>query len=144
MSSDKSQKIRLIYEWLTAALLFLTAAALIVGCVSIYLSGEKPFSRDAVASVFSRIDLLVYATLIFVVGGFIIALFVDLPKKKAAKRTKNQSVLSSGAPSDRDRVITAVIFALGAILLVLGLILGGAADVLAKAVNICTECIGLG
>ncbi|MBR6784589.1 MAG: thioredoxin [Clostridia bacterium] len=30
------------------------------------------------------------------------------------------------------------------VLLIYGYILGGTADVLTKAVNICTECIGLG
>lgn len=144
MSSDRSQKIRLIYEWLTAALLVLTAAAFIIGCVSIYLSGEKPFSREAVAEVFARFDVLVYVTLAFAVGGFFVCLFTDQPKNKTAKRGKHVSVLSSDRSSDKDKIVTAVILVLGIALAVIGLIGGGAADVLAKAVNICTECIGLG
>lgn len=37
-----------------------------------------------------------------------------------------------------------VVVAAGIALLVVGLVMGGTADVLGKAINICTECIGLG
>jgi len=36
------------------------------------------------------------------------------------------------------------ILAVAAVFIVLGVVNGGARDVLVKAVNICTECIGLG
>ncbi len=38
----------------------------------------------------------------------------------------------------------AIIFVIGVILVILGVSNGGAGDVLGKAINICTECIGLG
>jgi hypothetical protein len=40
--------------------------------------------------------------------------------------------------------VRAVILAVGILFVVLGVINGGMADVLGKAVRICTECIGLG
>lgn len=38
----------------------------------------------------------------------------------------------------------ALLFAAGAVLVVLGVLNGGALDMLAKAVKICSECIGIG
>ncbi|MBQ8627442.1 MAG: thioredoxin [Agathobacter sp.] len=42
------------------------------------------------------------------------------------------------------RITRCAILAIGVFFLVYGFITGGTADVLAKAINICTECIGLG
>lgn len=42
------------------------------------------------------------------------------------------------------KALWAALFALGVLLVILGVMNGGAQDVLAKAVRICSECIGLG
>lgn len=42
------------------------------------------------------------------------------------------------------KIIWAVLVAAAIVLIVFGVINGGARDVLAKAVKICSECIGLG
>ncbi|MBQ1410176.1 MAG: thioredoxin [Oscillospiraceae bacterium] len=42
------------------------------------------------------------------------------------------------------QALWAVLFCVGILLVVLGVLNGGARDVLAKAVKICSECIGLG
>jgi hypothetical protein len=44
----------------------------------------------------------------------------------------------------RKQALWAALFCIGVLLVVLGAANGGAADVLAKAVKICSECIGLG
>lgn len=64
--------------------------------------------------------------------------------KKLPNRTESKT-----APDTRsgDRMVSAVrgfILAIGVVLLVYGFLAGGTADVLTKAINICTECIGLG
>lgn len=41
-------------------------------------------------------------------------------------------------------VIRAVVLVVGVTFVVLGVLNGGANDVMIKAINICTECIGLG
>ncbi len=64
-----------------------------------------------------------------------IALLKQLPKKEA---------VPSPAHSKRIPVARLCILAAAAACLIYGLVAGGAADVLTKAVNICTECIGLG
>ena len=44
----------------------------------------------------------------------------------------------------RKTALWAALLAAGSVLIVLGVLNGGARDVLAKAVKICSECIGLG
>ncbi len=44
----------------------------------------------------------------------------------------------------KKKALWAALFAAAAVLIVLGVLNGGAQDVLAKAVKICSECIGLG
>lgn len=44
----------------------------------------------------------------------------------------------------RKKALWAALFAAAVALIVLGVVNGGARDVLAKAVKICSECIGIG
>ena len=44
----------------------------------------------------------------------------------------------------RKNILWAALFSAAVLLTVLGVLNGGAMDVLAKAVKICSECIGLG
>ena len=44
----------------------------------------------------------------------------------------------------RKQALWAALFAAAVLLVVLGVLNGGARDVLAKAIKICSECIGLG
>lgn len=44
----------------------------------------------------------------------------------------------------RKQALWAALFALALLLVLLGVLNGGARDVLTKAVKICSECIGLG
>lgn len=67
---------------------------------------------------------------------------IELLKSAGANRTP---VL--GKTKDYDKVTTAsrwVILAVAVGILVYGYLAGGTADVLTKAINICTECVGLG
>lgn len=66
-----------------------------------------------------------------------ITLLKQLPSKKGA--------VSAAAKDYKSVELAQVgIFVVAAVMLILGLLDGGALDVLTKAVNICTECIGLG
>ena len=44
----------------------------------------------------------------------------------------------------RKKILWAVLFAAAVVLIILGVMNGGMRDVLAKAINICLECIGIG
>ncbi len=67
---------------------------------------------------------------------------IELMKKAPAKETAEDKEIKNN-----NKVMNIVRFALlfiGVGILVYGYITGGTADVLTKAINICTECIGLG
>lgn len=69
---------------------------------------------------------------------------IELMKKAPSKENAEESKDSS---SKSDKMITIVRFSLlfiGVGILLYGYFAGGTADVLTKAINICTECIGLG
>ena len=51
---------------------------------------------------------------------------------------------SSRPPPDARGALRAGLYAVAIVFIVLGVMNGGLRDVLVKAVNICTECIGLG
>ncbi len=69
-----------------------------------------------------------------------IALLKQAPKKAAAAFQE-----APARPSEKRRnVLRALTVCLAAALLLYGYFSGGTADVLTKAVNICTECVGLG
>ena len=68
---------------------------------------------------------------------------IELLKKAPLK--KDTTDVDVTEPSAKCTLIARyVILALGVVLLIYGFISGGTADVLTKAINICTECIGLG
>lgn len=48
------------------------------------------------------------------------------------------------AKADRKKLVRNTLLVVAVVSLVLGFLAGGSADVLTKAVNICTECVGLG
>ncbi len=91
----------------------------------------------------------------------VLAVAVHIPKEylieMSSKRELSllkESIKTNGAPKSvckpeskrdgRTAVARYVIAGIALLLVVLGIINGGMADVLAKAVKICTECIGLG
>ncbi|MBQ8279231.1 MAG: hypothetical protein IJZ23_05265 [Roseburia sp.] len=70
---------------------------------------------------------------------------IELLKQAPAKDGKAPSVDTTADASDKKiQIFRAAFLCIGLFLLVYGFISGGTADVLTKAINICTECIGLG
>ena len=52
--------------------------------------------------------------------------------------------LSGGGEMKKQQALWAALFILGLALVALGILTGGDRDVMAKAIRICSECIGLG
>lgn len=76
------KRIHLIYRITLSVMLAVAGICLITACVGIYLSGDQPFSREAVATAFSGIAVPVYLCLALVIGGFILDGFFPEEKKK--------------------------------------------------------------
>lgn len=70
----KAKKLHLIYGWVVTALLIAVGIALIASCLSIYHSGDRPYSPTSIAQQFQKISLLVYISLAAVLGGIVLRL----------------------------------------------------------------------
>ena len=129
----KKDRIKRLYGIAMAAMVVLCGGLLCVQCVRLCASGQ-PFSRDAVAACFSPIALPVFLCAAMVPLGFL------LPgSARNGKGTGKPAVLSSGKNPLRTLLLT-----LGLSMGLWGILTGGTEDVLTKAINICTECVGLG
>lgn len=137
------KRIHLIYSIALSAALVITGICLCVACLGIYLSGEQPFSREAVAAAFRYIAVPVYLCIALVIGGLIL----DAVYPAQAKKNNGKKVAPSPAPAIKARALLYLRLALlcvGIGIFTYGFFAGGTADVMTKAVNICTECVGLG
>ncbi len=76
------KRIYFIYSILLSAALAVAGLCLIAACVGIYRSGQRPFSREAVAAAFQAIDIPVYFSLLMVLGSIVLNLFWPLESKK--------------------------------------------------------------
>ena len=82
MTEKNIKKLRLIRGVVLSCLILVTGACLIWACLSIYGSGEKPFSRESVGLWFSKIRIPVYLCLACILGGGILDWCFPLPQAK--------------------------------------------------------------
>ena len=142
MSKFSNIKLRRIFKILLATSIVIAGISLIIGCALIYFSGNG-YSREIVGETFSKINIPVYLSLAFIVVDVVWELLSPTTKENK-KINKKASDDANVVPNKRTKIIQICILGLAAIILLCGAIFGGYADVLTKAVNICTECIGLG
>lgn len=136
------KQLRRIYKILLSASVIIAGICLIVGCLLIYFSGNG-YSRETVGETFSKFSIIIYISLILIIGDIVWELISPTaPKKKIFKKDDDEA--TQNTPCKKVRIIQLCVLGGAIIILILGAIFGGYADVLTKAVNICTECIGLG
>ena len=124
---------------------------LIVGSIIFLIYGCNPanFGNDITASMISAMWVLLPCLGIPFLWAVIAAYRGKVSIDREIELMKE---VPAGTPSpiqgDRHakfiRVLQTVCVVVGLVILVGGFIAGGTADVLTKAINICTECIGLG
>ena len=152
MTKDNMERYHRTYNLLYSIVLVIAGICLIAGCLCIYFSGDQSYSREIVATTFSGIAFPVYLcvamTFINIIWGIISP--IDYDKKPSVKKRAKKSDDSNSNIEETDleekkfRPYRAAFIAVSLVLIVLGLVNGGTIAVLAKAINICTECIGLG
>ena len=113
-----------------AALTLMGTAGLILQAVRVFRMG---WNRENAASALMQLAPLGIAWLISLIGAAWV--------QPAAPREKQRVIPAEGDAAGRTRLI---LYALAILLVILGVMNGGMRDVLVKAINICTECIGLG
>lgn len=128
------------YKIVLSISIIIAGICLICGCIYIYFSGAG-YSHEIVVSTFAKICVPVFVCIAFIVGSF----FVTDKTKSKFYRPKNFKQDTPPKLNNKTLlIIKSVVIAIGIVAIIFGAIKGGFADVLTKAVNICTECIGLG
>lgn len=127
---------------------------LIVACLLFLpyiLNGNNYHQSNINSSMINAVLLMAICLLI----PFLYAIFAsfyanksmekEISLLKQVKTFRETSVESTGFKKNPGILITQLLFvAIGIAFLLYGILTGGIADVLTKAINICTECIGLG
>jgi hypothetical protein len=136
------------------------AAVCVAGVIvcALYLTNPTRFTAN---DINGEVTAAVLMVLPWIIGAFVCALCVSafenyalqqqlaLVKKTIAANAKNlkKPAQEKALLSENKKVTAAVrigLLAVGVALFVIGMFNGGLNDVLIKAINICTECIGLG
>lgn len=84
MNELQKRRIRAIFSWILTGSILVAGVCLIAACGGIYLSGDKPYSPQAVAAAFSYIAWAVYGCLALTVAGFALQLITG-PAKRPGK-----------------------------------------------------------
>lgn len=142
------QKKRRIRRFLTLGLLALGAAVFLV-----YVSSGERFQMPDINGSMVRAMTVLAPCMAVPCGYAIYAAFsnrnsvqaeIALLKTAPAEAKKVPAPSPEKSPKNRTGIIRCVILAVAAGLLLYGYFTGGTMDVLTKAINICTECVGLG
>lgn len=126
-----------------AAGLACVAALLLMGlgCLDIYMDGEG-FSAAAVGERFGILAPWLALCLAVVIAAVFAGKGEKIPRSpQCGKLYRPEKKSPSAGKLFAARL---AILTLAAAFILLGVLNGGARDVLVKAINICTECIGLG
>ena len=141
---------RLTISWLTGDFSFLLCLTAIVLSESLLHFTIENLNGDVISALALILPLTICALLIHIPKEY----FLEASCKKELE-TMKKSIKENGTPSRKEEaavvkkvdarlVVRYTLFGIAVLMVVLGIINGGMADVLAKAVKICTECIGLG
>lgn len=93
MSQKAKKAVHLCYGVILTLLIALVGVALILSCIEIYKSGNRPFSRESIAAAFDRIDMLVYAAMIAIGGGIVLSVVLPLERIRPKAAPDEYAVL---------------------------------------------------
>lgn len=143
------KKMQLIFTVATIGIVLL----LCWQCLDIYLDGNQPENMNAgvyltpvysVEKVGERLAMVSPLLIVYAVIA-VAAVIAQICWGKPARLTGKVHTCSPRSSTGKMLGIRRlVVLFLGVLFIVLGAMNGGARDVLIKAINICTECIGLG
>ena len=84
MSPKTAKYVRTVYGIILSLLVLIVGLLLILSCIDIYRSGDRPFSTESVGAHFSAIALPVYLCIIWAVGGVVLSL--ALPTEQTRRK----------------------------------------------------------
>ena len=113
----------------------LLLAALGAACLRLFAAG---FTMDkAIAALRSL-------TPIYILFALLLIATLAMQRKEKAQKSKVKPARPVAQPKAARPLVQILLYMLAAAFILLGVLNGGWYDVLVKAINICTECIGLG
>lgn len=137
-------RLRLVFTLLTLGL----SALLCWSAADLYLEGAALRRADPTAVIFSAEAVGEKGRLLLPAFGLwlvaLIAVCACAPRRGEAVRKPPAAGRAAEAGASGAVRLRIGLFVLALLLIVLGVLNGGLSDVLVKAANICTECIGLG
>ncbi len=95
MTKDSIAKLHRMYNLLFSIVIVIAGICLIVGVLTIYNSGDQPFSRESVAATFSTIAFPVYLTLAMAVVSFVWEILSPSDKEKNPTAKDYPAILQS-------------------------------------------------
>ena len=147
MTKETMARFKRTYDILFSIVLVIAGICLIAGVLCIYFSGDHAFSREIVAATFSKIAFPVYLCMAMTLINIIWEIIAPSDAKKPTPKKKplhNDVTEEELANEKKYHAWRNIIIVASVIFIAAGLLNGGTIAVLAKAINICTECIGLG
>jgi len=140
-----------IFLWTQAALCVLVWALLTAGAIGIYQEGRALrdaggptawiFTREKVAERFGPIAPLAYGAGCLAVLGLLLGVRAE---ERRGPQERLERCPAVETETQRTNALRAALLALAVGLIVHGALNGSMRDVLVKAINVCTECVGLG
>lgn len=94
MTNESTMRLHRIYNVLFSIVIVIAGICLIIGVLTIYHSGEQPFSRESVAATFSTIAFPVYLTLVMAIISFVWEILSPSDKEKEPKAKDYPAMLS--------------------------------------------------
>lgn len=133
------------YRFALAALCVALAAWLCGSALILCAEGSARREADPLAAIYTPEAVAARLVPAGIMALAIAVLAVLAARAGAGKRVvPRDRIAVRRQPKPARAWMQAAAIAIAALLIVLGALCGGAGDVLAKAANICTECIGLG
>jgi len=137
-----------VFLIIQSVLYILLTVLLIAAVIGIYREGVAAKAEDVLAWIFSREKIaesfrLIRPLFYITVGVSAAGLILGVKDEKGLKPVKGGRV-QNPAPASREKILRIVLLIAAVCLLAVGVYNGSAMDVLGKAINVCTECIGLG
>ena len=142
----KEQQARMCHKIVTVALLVIGSAIFLVYA----LNGDNFHQREITDSLIQAMYLLIpcmavpFGYAVFAAYHSRASIRREIEVLKQAGSSHSPAPVESVAKKDVSVILRWVFLAVAMVFLVWGYCIGGTADVLTKAINICTECVGLG
>ncbi len=93
MSTKTKGRIHLIYGIALSVLILAVGVCFALSCISIYQSGNSPFTRESISTHFARISVPVYLCMAGVIGGIILSLVCPVEGGRVKSRRHPEDAL---------------------------------------------------